>query len=142
MKKYQSMDRVTVLGLVCEKMTEWVVLPRQEGEDRPSRKKVVRIVEDDPGEEEDIEDDEGVQDQRQIWEVAHVSEEELETTEGEGVDLLTQFLEMVGWSEVNDNESEKDLPSLLSWLLFDRTRSVFFNKHCWTLRPRVHAQVT
>jgi len=33
-KTYQSTDRVTVLGLVCEKMAERVVLPRQEEEDR------------------------------------------------------------------------------------------------------------
>jgi len=37
-----------------------------------------------------------------------VSEEELETTEGEGVDLLAQLLELVGWSEVNDKQTEKD----------------------------------
>jgi len=30
-----------------------------------------------------------------------MSEEELETTEGEGVDLLAQLLELVGWSEIN-----------------------------------------
>ena len=38
-----------------------------------------------------------------IWEVTHVSEEELETTEGEGVvDFLTDFLEMEGWTQVKD----------------------------------------
>jgi hypothetical protein len=42
-------------------------------------------------------------------ETPHVSEGELETTEGEGVDLLTQLLELVGWSQVNDKETEKDL---------------------------------
>ena len=65
-KTYQSVDRVTVLGLVGEKMTEGVVLPRQEEEDRRSRKDLVRTVEDGPGEEEDIEDDDGVQDEREI----------------------------------------------------------------------------
>ena len=70
------------------------------------------LVEDDPGEEEDIEDDEGVQDEREIWQTTHVSEEELETTEGERVDTLApswQLLELVGWSEVNDKETEKNL---------------------------------
>jgi hypothetical protein len=86
-----------------------MVLARQEEEDRRTRKEVVSIVEDDPGEEEDIEDDEGVQDEREICQTTHVSEEELETTEGEGVDLLAQLLELVGWSEVNDKETEKDL---------------------------------
>ena len=86
-----------------------MVLARQEEEDRRTRKEVVSIVEDDPGEEEDIEDDEGVQDEREICQTTHVSEEELEATEGEGVDLLAQLLELVGWSEVNDKETEKDL---------------------------------
>jgi hypothetical protein len=60
-------------------------------------------------------------------ETPHVSEGEMETTEGEGVDLLTQLLELVGWSQVNDKETEKDLYWLLCWLLFDKlysTRSV------------------
>ena len=39
-KTYQSTDRVTVLGLVCEKMAERVVLPRQEGKDRRAREEV------------------------------------------------------------------------------------------------------
>ena len=46
---------------------------------------------------EDLEDDEEFQDERDIWEDSHVSEEELETTEGEGVDLLVELLELVGW---------------------------------------------
>ena len=65
-KTYQSMDRVTVLGLVCEKMTVRVVLARQEEEDRRLRKDLVSTVKDGPGEEEDIENDEGVQDEREI----------------------------------------------------------------------------
>ena len=44
-----------------------------------------------------------------------MSEEELETTEGEGVYLLAQHLELVGWSQVNDKETEKDLSCLLSF---------------------------
>ncbi len=39
--------------------------------------------------------------------LAHVTEEDLETTEGEGVDLLSQLLELVGWPQVNDKETEK-----------------------------------
>jgi len=38
-------------------------------------------------------DDEGVKDEREIWEVAHVSEKDLETTEGDSVDFL-----MNSWS--------------------------------------------
>ena len=36
-------------------------------------------------------------------------EEDLETNEGEGVDLLAELLELAGWSQVNDEETEKDL---------------------------------
>ena len=61
-----------MLGLVCEKMAERVSLARQEEEDRRTRKEVDSIVEDDPGEEDDMDEDE-----REIWEVTHVSEEEL-----------------------------------------------------------------
>lgn len=43
----QSTDRVTVLGLVCEKITEWVVFTRQEEEDRRRRQEVSIITEDD-----------------------------------------------------------------------------------------------
>ncbi len=45
---------------------------------------------------EDMADDEGFQDEREIWEVTHVREEDLETTEGEGVDFLTELLDLVG----------------------------------------------
>ena len=45
--------------------------------------------------EEDWEDDEVPQDDREIWEVTHASEEDLEKTEGEGVDLLDELLELV-----------------------------------------------
>ena len=38
---------------------------------------------------------------------SHVTEEELETTEGEEVDLLTALLEMTDW-EVKDQEKEKE----------------------------------
>ncbi len=57
-----------------------------------------------------MENDEGThQDEREIWEVTDVSEKELETTEDEGVDFLPELLELVGWSQVNDKETEKDL---------------------------------
>ena len=42
--------------------------------------------------------------------LAHVTEKDLETTEGEGVDLLVQLSELVGWSlqsQVNDKETER-----------------------------------
>jgi hypothetical protein len=36
------------------------------------------------------------EDEREIWRVTHVSVEEVDTTEGEGVDFLDELLEMVG----------------------------------------------
>ena len=68
------------------------------------KKEVPSIVEDNPGEEDDMDEDE-----REIWKVTHVSEEEVDTTEGEGVDFLDELLEMSGWPQVNDEETEKDL---------------------------------
>ena len=39
-----------------------------------------------------------------------MTEEDFETTEGEGVDLLTELLELVGWIEVKEEkEKEKEL---------------------------------
>ena len=49
-------DRVTVLGLVCEKMAERVVLSRQEEEDRRVRQEVCSIVQDGSFDEEDMVD--------------------------------------------------------------------------------------
>ena len=79
----------TVLGLVCERMAERVMLARQEAEDRRARQdaaNLASIVEHDAGEVEDKEDDEGAADEREIWEVTDVTEEDCETTEGEVVD--------------------------------------------------------
>ncbi len=42
-------------------------------------------------------------------EVTHVSEQDLETTEGEGVDFLAELLDLVGCPQVNDKETEEDL---------------------------------
>jgi hypothetical protein len=47
------------------------------------------ILENDAGEEQDKQDDEGAADERDIWEVAHVTEQDFETTSsGEAEDLL------------------------------------------------------
>ena len=56
-------------------------LARQEEEDRRERQGVSIITQDDTS----------------------------ETTEGEGVDFLTELLELVGYPQVNDDETEKDL---------------------------------
>ena len=108
---YQCTDKVTVLGLVCGKMTERVMMVRQEMEDSQVRQSVdilsTIVDEDDTGEEEG-KGDEGDTDEREIWEVTHITEEDWETTEGEDVDLLVKLLEMVGWSDVNDKDTEKE----------------------------------
>ena len=66
-KTYQRVDRVTVLGLVCEKMSQRVILGRQEEEDGRERQEVSNITQDHAVEEEDMEDDEGVEDEREIF---------------------------------------------------------------------------
>ena len=53
-------------------MDKRVILARQEDEDRLVR--LTSIVDNDDGEEEDKEDDEGATDERDIWEVVHVTE--------------------------------------------------------------------
>ena len=76
-KTYKSSDKVTVLGLVCAKMAKRVLLARQEEEDRQLRLEeanVATILENDAGEEQDKQDDEGAADERDIWEVVHVTE--------------------------------------------------------------------
>jgi hypothetical protein len=98
-----------VLGLVCDTMAERVALVRQQEEDRRSRQEVSNIAQDESVDGEDMVDVEGFQDEREIWEVTHVREEDLETTEGEGVDFLAQLLELAGCQQVNDEETEKDL---------------------------------
>ncbi len=49
-------------------------------------------------------------DDREVWEVTHVREEDVETTEGEGVDFLSELLEVAGWGQVDDEETETDFP--------------------------------
>ena len=66
-----------------------------------------RIVENEFGEKEDTEDDEGAGDERDIWSVGHVTEEDFETTEGESEDLYDKLMEMLGW-KVTDNENENE----------------------------------
>ena len=55
-------------------------------------------------------DDESFPDDREVWEVTHVREEDLETNEGECVDFLAELLEMAGWGQVDDEETEEDFP--------------------------------
>jgi hypothetical protein len=98
------------------------VLVRQEEEDRRSRpvSEVSSITQDESVDEDYMVDDEGVQEEREIWEVTHVSLQELETTESEVVDFLSEPLELAGWSQVNDmKEKEKDVRTCLDYGLHD-----------------------
>ena len=59
---------------------------------------VSTILENDAGEKQDKQDDEGAADERDIWEVAHVTEQDFETTEGEEEDLYDKLMAMAGWT--------------------------------------------
>jgi hypothetical protein len=37
-------------------------------------------------------------------------EEDVETTEGDGVDFLAELLELSGWTLVDDDETEPEFP--------------------------------
>ncbi len=54
------------------------------------RQEVCIVTQDESVDEEDMVDDDGFQDDREIWEVTNVCEEDLETTEGEDVDFLPE----------------------------------------------------
>ena len=62
------------------------------------------------GDGEGMVDDDCFPDDREVWEVTHVREEDVETTEGEGVDFLAELLELEGWGQVDDEETETDFP--------------------------------
>ena len=47
-------------------------------------------------------------DERDIWEVIHVTEEDFENPEGETEDLYDKLMEMTRWT-VTDKEKDKDL---------------------------------
>jgi hypothetical protein len=109
-KTYRGPDRVTVLGLVCVKMTEQVVFVRQEEEDRRVRQEVCIIPQEESVDGEGMVDDDVFQTTEKYGRLHRdVGEEDLETTEGEGVDFLVGLLEVVGGGQVDDEETEKDL---------------------------------
>jgi hypothetical protein len=61
------------------------------------------LFEEDPTVHQDEEDDTGSP--LSIWQVTTVTEENLETTEGEVMDLYDKLMELSGWKSV-DNEKE------------------------------------
>ena len=87
------------------------MVTRQEEQDRWVRQETVTvssILEKEPGEEADTEDDEDTVDEREMREDTDVTEKDLGTTEGEDLDLLSRLLELEGW-DLNDKEKEKKL---------------------------------
>ncbi len=76
---------------------------------------VASIVDSEWREEDGKEDDEGAPDERDIWEVAHVTEKDFETTEGEAEELYDKLMAMAGWT-ATDKQKENDL----TWFLFDK----------------------
>ena len=80
----RTVPNTTSTPLVCDKMAKRVRLARQEDEDSRARHEATnlgRIVENEAGKEDETEDDAGSGDERNIWSVAHVTEEDFETTE-------------------------------------------------------------
>jgi hypothetical protein len=91
-------------------MAERVVCARQEEEDRRVRQEVRNSAQEELGDGEGMVDDDCFPDDREVWEVTHGREEDVETTEGEGVDFLGELLELSGWTLVDDDETESELP--------------------------------
>ena len=61
-----------------------------------------------------MEDDEGVQDEREIWEVTHVSKEDLETTEDSKCMRVCMML--------------RSILLQISWTIFSPSTGIFFWK--------------
>jgi hypothetical protein len=94
---------------VVRKMAERVECARQEEEDRRVRQEVCNSPQEESDDGEGMVDDDCFPDDREVWEVTHVREEDVETTEGEGVDFLGELLELSGWTLVDDDETESEL---------------------------------
>jgi len=85
--------------MVCEKMTDRVEVLRGQEDDRRIREETVTVGSLDDEEstgQEDQEDDEGAADEREVCQVTDVTEEDIEMTEGETVDLYDKLMEMTG----------------------------------------------
>ena len=71
------------------------VCPAQDNLIREEAGTVGNLHDDDSTGQEEQEDHEGDADEREIWQVTDVTEEDFETTEGESVDLYDKLMEMV-----------------------------------------------
>ena len=104
-KTYQRTDRVTVLGLVCEKMAKRVATVRMETEVRQAAQSLARM----PQAVSEVEgneavDDEGAEDE--IWAVTHITEDdELEGEVGQDEeDVVSTLLELAQWEYISVEE--------------------------------------
>ncbi len=79
---------------------------------RRVRQEVRNSPQEELGDGEGMVDDDFFPNDREIREVTHVWEEDVETTEGEGVDFLSELLDLSGWTLVDDDETETELPWL------------------------------
>ena len=77
--------------------------------DPHKKKKGQNSSQEESGDGEGMVDDDCFPDDREVWEVTRVREEDVETTEGEGVDFLAELLELSGWTLVDDDETEPEL---------------------------------
>ena len=96
-KTYKRGDRVTVLGLVCEKMAKRVADVRKESDERQAAMCLARMqvpMQDDTGVDQRAEDE--------IWEVTEGPAEEYDETEGEDGegDAVDALLELAQWELV------------------------------------------
>ena len=88
-KTYKRTDRVTALGLVCEKMAKRVADVRKEKEDRQAAHSLARMSDAVMVEEEGVATEEGAE--AEIWSVTDITEEELVEEEGAVTYLCLPF---------------------------------------------------
>jgi hypothetical protein len=91
----------------------WHLYALEDRQLRLQEANVATILENDAGEEQDNQDDEGATDERDIWEVAHVTEQDFETTEGETEDLYDKLMSMTGWTPTVPKSWEREWLDLI-----------------------------
>jgi len=104
-KTYQRTDRVTILGLVCEKMAKRVATVQMETEARQAAQSLARMPQavSQAGANEAV-DDEGAEDE--IWAVTDITEDdELEGEVGQDQeDVVAALLELAQWECISVEE--------------------------------------
>jgi len=98
-KTYQRTDRVTILGLVCEKMAKRVATVQMETEARQAAQSLARVSQavSQAGANEAV-DDEGAEDE--IWTVTDITEDDEQDQE----DVVATLLELAQWQCISVEE--------------------------------------